>query len=682
MARFKYTLLGILMSAKLLEKRKKVLKTSALKSHLPPRETMEIYIARNDVNSYVNYIGSQYNDNKFATWANNTFRIDYEFYRQANGLTLSDHDCAIHFNEIGIMAGLICHSKQLENLGIQATYLMHEGKIYALYNDSLTPLNEFIKKKIYDLGFEGHHFNIREISTKLNPAQANYIFLFVGRYEHGYEIIHKIKQLSRKENVCVIFNDEALLNKSLDIIKLCLHNYVVFLSKEYGTDIIPTLQAYSKIKQSYKIKNLIKLQTKSDNELRNTIVDHLLKVDLNAFVPPENSNCYGLTYLTQQVDSFNLKLIDRFIEYLDLSKCYVAMTMFACQSIVFDKVIELITTNHLMFYTNNMYDDNSLNVNYPVHLLERVFGTVIINPPVPVPKPQSGRDVTILYACYCSDQTKYNVSIHNLKELSKITNMIYVIDNENYTNQWHLILKSYVLKYMPTAHYMSCTVNATLGTPYDLNKFGELLLHVPREKTITFVNDSVFIIGDIGNYFSFVDRNIDKYHLIGLTDSYEYKYHIQSYLFSINKELVLHFRDKFTALERDQKANLVAEINLLDGISSYTSIIKVDPKMKPKNIFYHDEVMSQYISDGTLPLVKLRTLTYDLPKGGIKNIRELGDHFKPGFYRDRNFDLRHMTDEEITKHFIDHGQYEARQWHNTTISDLRCIINTKYHKTV
>ena len=60
------------------------------------------------------------------------------------------------------------------------------------------------------------------------------------------------------------------------------NNYVLFVSKEYGADIMPTLQAYYKIASIIQFEKVIKLHTKSSDMLWfNNLTDYLLDKSLD-----------------------------------------------------------------------------------------------------------------------------------------------------------------------------------------------------------------------------------------------------------------------------------------------------------------------------------------------------------------------------------------------------------------
>ena len=61
-------------------------------------------------------------------------------------------------------------------------------------------------------------------------------------------------------------------------------------------------------------------------------------------------------------------------------KYFIAGTIFFCQSIVFDSVINFIkNNNYKSYFLNNLYDNNQVNVqNSPIHFIERLFGRIKI----------------------------------------------------------------------------------------------------------------------------------------------------------------------------------------------------------------------------------------------------------------------------------------------------------------
>ena len=137
-----------------------------------------------------------------------------------------------------------------------------------------------------------------------------------------------------------------------------------------------------------KIEKVIKLHTKtSDDLLFNQSINFLFNTTLEDLEKIEKKNldnkiCNCVNYSNYLYKDFNSiinkKIIDRYINYLDKPK-FIRGTIFFCDKIVFDKLLDLIKLDWKMYFNNTMYEVNAIiYTNSPVHALERLFGMIKI----------------------------------------------------------------------------------------------------------------------------------------------------------------------------------------------------------------------------------------------------------------------------------------------------------------
>ena len=76
----------------------------------------------------------------------------------------------------------------------------------------------------------------------------------------------------------------------------------------------------------------------------------------------------------------NSKLNTKY-KYLTNKNYFIAGTIFFCDKIVFEKILNFIeNNNYRAFFTNNLYDTNLINItNSLIHYLERLFGIIKLN---------------------------------------------------------------------------------------------------------------------------------------------------------------------------------------------------------------------------------------------------------------------------------------------------------------
>jgi hypothetical protein len=155
---------------------------------------------------------------------------------------------------------------------------------------------------------------------------------------------------------------------------------IVFRSKEFGNDIIPSLQALYYMKP-YNIQFVYKFHTKTDKTIFNENVDFLLNKstqELKHMLLNHSSNCVGYSYKDIDRETIHcIKLLNTYQPYFD-KKEYVLYTFFFTNMCVIDKIIDFIKDNHYLgYFMNNLYDTNTILMdNSPVHFLERLFGII------------------------------------------------------------------------------------------------------------------------------------------------------------------------------------------------------------------------------------------------------------------------------------------------------------------
>ena len=184
-------------------------------------------------------------------------------------------------------------------------------------------------------------------------------------------------------NVSFCFNSLSIMNNLKLKIKDFFQYYAIYLSKEFGTDITPTLVMYNDISKNHEFKHIIKLHTKSITDQYEDLTKYLLSVPLKTLcLKKHNSNCIGNEnyYTILKDDVFNKQLLFSHHTYLNIEKTFVAGTIFYCENIVMQKVVDFVKNNNFKSYLlNNLYENNSINKNYsPIHFLERLFGIINI----------------------------------------------------------------------------------------------------------------------------------------------------------------------------------------------------------------------------------------------------------------------------------------------------------------
>jgi hypothetical protein len=343
------------------------------------------YTWNSDINLYLNYCNLDTSFSKIET-NKNAFDVDLYFCNIINDLHMDNAYDVIKYIHLIALDGYIYHPKQIINIFPNIKIYTFMDNIFIMYKLNIFLANDFVKKFLYNNDYD----NLTKILIKnrfynLDPDFSNLLLLvFVGNEERGLDLIDQIIEYKNIQtfNVAFCFNFSSnIAEKMKNIIKDNFEYYAVYESKEFGTDITPTLLMYDDINNIHQFDHIIKLQTKSIInqylDLTSFMLDNNLETLLKLKI--KNCNCIGHSnyYISLSDDKFNNELKLRFINELNITYSFVGGTIFYCPSIVFIKTIEFMKDNYKSYLFNNLYENNSININNsPIHFLERVFGAI------------------------------------------------------------------------------------------------------------------------------------------------------------------------------------------------------------------------------------------------------------------------------------------------------------------
>ena len=343
------------------------------------------YLHNSDMDEYINKYCSK-RTYSFINSKKNHIDVDLNFYKQANSIELySKNDLLEHFHNNGCY-GLIYHPKQLLNIYEELDIIIFNELIHVKYNDQIFKIDKFVTDYVYNKTFtELNSLLISEKKSSLSTEESDLLLLvFIGDENVGYSLLNKIIKYYKiqKFNIAVCFNSYELYIIFKNKIKINFSNNIMYISNEFGNDIVPTLLMYNHIRREFKFEHVIKLQTKTNANIFNELTDFLLTRKLEKILKKKllNSNCVGHPnyYMNLSNDGFNQLLINNYKESINLDKSFIIGTIFYCNSNIMDYVLEFVMNNNFKaFLFNNMYDDNSIfQNNSHVHFLERLFGVI------------------------------------------------------------------------------------------------------------------------------------------------------------------------------------------------------------------------------------------------------------------------------------------------------------------
>jgi hypothetical protein len=345
-----------------------------------------IYIPHTDLNEYLRYCNLNESYNKNDT-IKNAFDVDLYFCNFVNNLKMVNNYEIMKYVQLIGMDGFIYHPKQITNMYPSIKIYTFLRDIYIIYKLDVYPANIFVDKFLYNNSFENmSKLLIKNRYYNLTSSIPLLLLVFIGNEERGRDLVHKIIMYKsiQKFNVAFCFNlNSNVLHEMKSLITDNFEYYALYECKECGTDITPTLLMYNEIIKTHKFEHIIKLQTKSILTAYSDLTIYLLHVPLDKLLTfsVKNCNCIGHYnyYMSLTEDRFNNELKLRYLSDVNVIHKFVAGTIFYCPAIVFDKTLEFMIKNYKSYLFNNLYENNSINMNKsPIHFLERVFGIIKI----------------------------------------------------------------------------------------------------------------------------------------------------------------------------------------------------------------------------------------------------------------------------------------------------------------
>jgi len=373
---------------------------------------LESYQITSDLTEYLVYSNKitpyKYNLKFIKTKTNeNCFDIDHYFYKYVNNIDLSNgHEnygknyLLKHIIDTGFEKGLIYHPKQIfnlfNNIYNNITILTDiNNNIFIKKESTINNISEiedikiFVKREIYDKDYDYfiNNFIIKHENNLINNEL--FILVFIGNKDVGIDLINKIINYKKIQDfgLAICFKNVDLYNLLKNMVIENFTNYAFYSAYECGTDITPTLMMYNDLIKKVNFNKIIKLQTKSDKIWFDEVTDYILSKNLNEldrllFIEKNNCNCLGHPNKKINInDKFeiynNSKLKNKYKSYTD-KNYFIAGTIFFCDRIIFDKLLDFIKNNdHVTYFTNNLYDTNIINIsNSVIHYLERLFGII------------------------------------------------------------------------------------------------------------------------------------------------------------------------------------------------------------------------------------------------------------------------------------------------------------------
>jgi hypothetical protein len=345
------------------------------------------YTSKSGLNKYLEAKGLPFNFNNNEK-IKNAFDIDLKFFCYVNNIEyINDTFTLEYINKIGL-DGFIYHPKQLFNIFGNLEIYIFLNNIYTFYNKKIYTIQDFVNKYIYNSRFDFMtDLLIKKKYDTLNDNYNTILLVFIGNEEIGLDLLDRIikyKKINDSFNIAFCINIISIKN-TLRIKKIIRENfdfYAVYYSKEFGTDITPTMLMYNDIIKNHNIEHILKFHTKTISNLYTKLTNYLLTNPIHIITQNKQpySNCIGPvdTYINIKNDNYNSVLKNKYKDLFYENYSFVGGTIFYTENNVFKKVLEFMKThNYRSYILNNLYENNSINQDFsPIHFLERLFGSI------------------------------------------------------------------------------------------------------------------------------------------------------------------------------------------------------------------------------------------------------------------------------------------------------------------
>jgi hypothetical protein len=219
------------------------------------------------------------------------------------------------------------------------------------------------------------------------------------------------------------------------------------------------------------------------------------------------------------------------------------------------------------------------------------------------------KTLTIM-ACHTDSSLKLKTILNNIKYFRFINNDIIIINSSDtkYSKTLENVCKARGLKYIEIPN----------NTHLDVGKWMHVLKTTSIESYnfVVFTNDSYYINNPICHFYNkMVAKNIELY---GYNDSTQISYHIQSYLFGVQREaihkFISHYESHKHLLTDYLSVVFNIELKLTNIFQTNDCFLKIGKfyHHKDKNIFFNnDKLYIQLMKNRLLPFFKLKRIIAD-----------------------------------------------------------------------
>lgn len=603
----------------------------------------KINIPKKIINNNINYYSFFRIPNFSKDKVLKNFVLDFELMKKIYKMN-GNKDLINYYKKVGIKKGFIINLKQ-----IQKFYNCEFDGINIIYNNLKYSCDNFVKEKIYDLNFNNlfEKLVIRKLENIVFTTVKTIILIHSG---NSKKLRGMLKRFSNVREV--LFLITIVDNIDINILKN-VKNYVVYWIKNVGNDLVPSIKIYNDYKKRIKFKYVLKLHTKSNDNIFNDFVDKL-------------SNNYGrILSILDRNRQYDFGSVKRYVLNLSkdsYNKVFVPNNSYFCSISFFFGRKDILNSNldklnfllkpsliNNFYYDNNMFLDNS-----PVHSIERLISrsdnVLRINNFI-------NFKIAVNIASHISSDLDLYLLENNINKLLNNNVDIYVYYTGEIDNSFKKRNKSVVFK-------KSHNRNLDFGKHFDFYKDNIL-----KYDHFILTNDSIIFLENICDYLNFIRLN--EFDFVGYLESKEIKQHYQSWLWYLKKAQFVSLKNNFSNIPSHK-----IELNFMDLVKNKSVYYK---SIDNKNIFFNENKFKMFYNLGFRVLKKKQVLLVipkvleskinksKLPKINLV-LKRVPIDFDCDKYKFYNKDIpREWNRSQLENHYIRSGMYEFRKYSNKNV---------------
>jgi hypothetical protein len=256
-----------------------------------------------------------------------------------------------------------------------------------------------------------------------------------------------------------------------------------------------------------------------------------------------------------------------------------------------------------------------------------------------------------------NSELKYKINLNNFNKLKHNFNNIIIFDNKseyaynlnNYIKDNHLIYK-----------YLLANIGKD-NNDINIEKLNYILKDINSElfDYITVINDNYIYIDSLQDYFDYIKKHNSDFY--SYTDSSEHFYHFQLYLFTFKSSYLNKVVNNLESFNYNDKLYILNNFtSIFKNKISYLKIAYLDDNYQ-QNIYINDKLYKIFLENNIIKVIYLNKINHIIDNYKNEIFINIPKDFDVNIYKNHN-DLKNFTENALIDHFLNNGQFEARNY--------------------